>query len=111
MSWWRRHWRWMLAIGLTVLACILVLVFLLIRKKKQADQLLAQLALKRTAAKVQGLEADKAARAVDLGRNAEAADKLDKEIADAKRAAVATVEKVDGMSDEDVAAEFTKLGY
>lgn len=101
----------MLAIGLTVLAGILVLVFLLIRKTKQADELLAQLALKRTAAKVAGLEADKKARAVELNKNQEASEKLDKEIADAKRAAVATVEKVDQLSDDEVADEFKKLGY
>jgi hypothetical protein len=101
----------MLAIGVTVVVGILVLVFLLVRQKKKADELLVQLALKRTAAKVAGLEADKAARVLELGTNKQAADKLDKEIADAKRATVATVEKVDGMSDTDIAAEFKKLGY
>lgn len=111
MSWWRRHWRWMLAIGVTVVVGIIVLILLLVRQKKKADELLAQLALKRTVAKVAGLEADKAARVVELGTNKKAADALDKEIADAKRAAVATVEKVDGMSDDEVAAEFKKLGY
>ena len=111
MTWWRRHWRWMLALGLTVVVGIIILVLLLVRKSKQAEKLMAQMALKRAAAKVAGMEAEKAARVVELGKNKEAADVLDKEIADGKRAAVATVAKVDSMSDADVASEFKGLGY
>ena len=111
MTWWRRHWRWMLAVGTTLLAGVVLLVLMLLAQYKKAGKLSAQLALRRAAAKVAGLEADKAAHVLELALNERRADKVDKEIADAKRAAVATVEKVDGMSDKQIEAEFNRLGY
>ena len=111
MGWWRRNWRWLLAMGSTAVAGIGVLVFLLLRKYRQAETLKTKLALRRTSAKVEGLEADKMARTSELETNASAAAELDKQIADAKRATVAVVRSVDALTDENVAAEFKKLGY
>lgn len=111
MSWWRRNWRWLLAMGLTVLTGIMVPVLLLIRKKREADELRTQLALGRTIAKVSGLEADKRARSLELATNKAAAQKLDAQIVEAQRAAVAVVRHVDNLSDEGIAAEFRRLGY
>lgn len=111
MSWWRQNWRWMLAIGSTITASILVLAYLLLRKHREASSLRARLQLQRTFAKVSGLEADKMARAAELEENTQKAAELDARIADAKRATVAVVKSVDALTDENVAEEFKKLGY
>lgn len=111
MSWWRQNWRWMLG-GLAVLAGGLLLMLLyILRKKEEAEELRAQLALMQAANKVAGLKADKQARKLDLMRNKDEAKKLDKEIADARRKAVAVVQDVENMDDIEVAMELRKLGY
>lgn len=111
MSWWRRNWRWFLAVLLSALAAVAVFIYWVVRKQKQVNELQAKLALGRAAAKVQGLEADKKARAGELVKNAEATKKVQAEIAEAKRAAVAVVKDVADMTDLEVALEFRKLGY
>lgn len=111
MSWWRRNWRWLLATGGAILAGIVVLAYLLFSKHREAAELRTKLDLYRTVAKVEGLEADKRARAKELQNNAAAATELDRSIAEAKRAAVAVVKSVDALTDENVAEEFRKMGY
>ena len=111
MSWWRTHWRWLLALLVSGLAIGAIVVLYLARRQKQLADLQAALAFMQAGAKVAGLQAEGKARAVELEKNDVAKKQLDKQIADAKRVAVATVASVEKMSDEEVAAEFAKLGY
>lgn len=110
-SWWRQHWRTGLALGVTIVGLIVTLILFALRKKHEADALRTQLALLNTSMVVAGLEADRAARTEELKQNAAEAKALDEAIAHAKREAVAVVVAVKEMSDEEVAAEFKRLGY
>ena len=111
MSWWRRHWRWGLALVIVGLAGIAVVILYAVRKKKDAQALQTELAVMKAGAQVAGLEADRRARAVELKGNAKEAAAIAQEIATAKRTAVAAVKAVEGMSDDDIANEFRDLGY
>lgn len=111
MNWWRRNWRWLLACIIVGLVFIVVIILYVLAKKSEAERLRAELALLRAGAKVDGLKADKAARKQELAKNDVEKKKLNDEIAAAKRAAVATVKDVEGMSDSDIALEFRELGY
>jgi hypothetical protein len=111
MSWWRRHWRWMLALLLSGLTAIVVLVLLLVRKTRQAEDLKTKLQLQQTAAKVKGLEADKKARQYELVANRTKAREIEDEIVAAKKATVAVVKEVEKMDDLQILDEFKKLGY
>jgi len=109
MSWWRTHWRLGIALIAGGAGVILLFVLLLLRQKKVAEQLRGELAMMKTTAKVAGLEADKEARKIELITNREKGLELDKKIIEAKRATVAVVKEVDGLSDADVIAEFNEL--
>ena len=111
MSWWRKNWRWLLAAGVTAAGFIVVIILILLRKSSEADGLRAQIAMSKATAKVDGLEADKKARTVELRDNALKADKVKQEIAAAKRQAVAIVKETQEMSDDDIASAFRDLGY
>jgi hypothetical protein len=112
MSWWRQHWRWVLALAFAgSLGFVVFIILYVMRKKAEAEKLRGELELLKAGAKVEGLLADKTARAKELAQNAAVAKKLDDEIAAAKRKAVATVKSVEGLSDADVANEFRDLGY
>lgn len=111
MAWWRKNWRWLLAVIVAVLGLVVVAVLYVVSKRREAENLLAQLALMKAGAKVGGLLAEKRVTAHKLSVNDEATKKLDKQIADAKRRAVATVKAVEGMSDDDIADEFRNMGY
>jgi flagellar motility protein MotE (MotC chaperone) len=111
MSWWRQHWRGLLAVTVTLIGLVVALILFVLRKRREADELRAQLALMNTSMAVAGLEADRKARRVELETNLEAAAVLDAQIAQAKRETVAVVESVKGMPDAEVAAAFKKLGY
>lgn len=111
MSWWRQHWRLGLALIVGGLGLVVVAILLIVRKSQEADKLKAELQLMKTTAKVAGLEADKKARSKKLEANKAEADKVDAEILEAKKAAVAIVKAVDGMTDERVLEEFKELGY
>lgn len=111
MSWWRVHWRLILAAAVTCIGAVGLLILFMLRKKREADGLRTQLALMNTTMAVAGLEADKKARQVELMKNAEVAAALDAQILSAKRQTVSVVESVKGLSDEDVAKRFKELGY
>ena len=111
MSWWRRNWRWMLAIFISVIGGIVIAILYALRKKAEVENLQAEVALMRAGAKVEGLQADKKARKKQLEQNTVERDKLDSEIRKAKKKAVSTVKDVEGMSDFSIAVEFKKLGY
>ena len=111
MSWWRQHWRIGVALVVTGVGLILLLVLYALHKRKEAETLKAQLGLMNTTVKVAGLEADKKAREKELEKNQEEAAKLDAQILQAKKEAVAVVQSVEEMSDEKVAEAFKKLGY
>jgi hypothetical protein len=111
MSWWRKNWRWLLATVLTSLGFIAVIILILIRKKSEADALRAQIALSKAQAKVDGLEADKAARSKELEANAAKAAVVEVEIIKAKREAVGIVKETKDMDDGAVADAFRDLGY
>ena len=111
MSWWRKHWRLGLALIVGGIGLVVVAILLIVRKTQEADKLKAELQLMKTTVKVAGLEADKKARRKKLEANAEEADKLDTEILEAKKDVIRVVKAVDGMTDEQVLAEFKELGY
>lgn len=111
MSWWRRHWRLILVLGVVGLGFVVLLILYILRKNEEAEQLKMELDLIRAGAKVDGLKADKAARVVELAKNDVARKALDAEIIAAKKAAVATVKAVEDMSNVDVAVEYRNLGY
>lgn len=111
MSWWRRHWRLALAIAVSTIGLAVLAVLYVLRKDDEVDRLTMELDMFRAGARVDGLKADKAARATELSKNTLAKKSLDNEIATAKRKAVAIVKEVEGMTDIDIAIEFRKLGY
>ena len=111
MSWIRKHWRLALTLGITGTGFILFLILWICKRIKEANQLRAQLALLNAGAKVAGLEADKTARADELRTNAKAAESVDKEIMEAKKAAISVVQEVEKMSDKEIEDAFHTLGY
>ena len=111
MSWLRKQWRYLLALGICAAGLLTLLVLYALRKRNESAALRAQMQLLLAATKVQGLQADRKARKAQLDANAEEAKKLDQQIRDARRSAVATVQSVDAMSDVDIANAFKKLGY
>jgi predicted negative regulator of RcsB-dependent stress response len=111
MRWWRRHWRWLVAGAVALLGLMIVLCLYLARKRKEAEKLAAELAFMKASSKVEGLKAERSARARKLLSNKKEREALDAEIREAKRTAVAKIKAVEGMSDYDVAAEFKRMGY
>ena len=111
MSWWRRNWRWLIAGAVALLGLVVVLCLYLARKRAEAEKLMAELAFMKAGSKVEGLRAERTARAAQLRANKEEREALDAEIRESTRAAVATVKAVEGMSDYDVATEFRRMGY
>jgi hypothetical protein len=111
MSWWRRNWRWVLGCGVVGFGILAFIALYLLRKKEEAEQLRAQLALMQASNKVEGLRADRKARKIELMMNAKEAKQLEKEIAAAKRETVAIVKDVEKLSDWEVSEEFRDMGY
>lgn len=111
MSWIRRNWRLCLVFLVTGLAMILLLILYIIGKKNDAQKLKAELALLKAANKAKGLEADRKARHKEIENNKELADKLDKEILEAKKKAVAIVKNTSNLSAAGIISEFKRLGY
>lgn len=111
MSWWRRHWRWLLAAGVGLIGCIVIGILYALCKRDQAAALKAKINVMLSASKVQGLQADREARRKELEKNAALARELNLEIRKAKRETVALVRSVDTMNDIEIANAFKDLGY
>lgn len=111
MSWLRRNWRLGLALTVGVIGLFVLVLLYVLRKHTEATKLAEELAILRTGAEVQGLIADKEARKTELKLNTIERDKLDKEIAQAKRKTVAVVREVSNLSDADITAAFHRMGY
>jgi hypothetical protein len=111
MSWLRRHWRLALAFLAVGLGCILLAILYIMRKRKEAQELAAQLAFTVSTAKVAGLEDDKKQIDQALGLNSEKAKVLEAKILAVKKEAVAIRTNVEEMTDDQVVAAFKALGF
>ena len=119
MTWWRKNWRWLLALAASGVLSILIILLIILKQKDALRSLQADLVMLRAKAKVDGLKADKAARAAELEKNTEQAKKIDNEIAELRRKALAKAhesEVIDGrklgeLSSVELALLFKKLGY
>ena len=111
MSWLRRNWRIALVLFIGVAGLFVLVMLYILRKRAEANKLIEELAVLKAGAEVQGLVADKQAREAKLDLNAIERDKLDKEIAQAKRNTVAVVREVSNLSDADIADAFKRMGY
>lgn len=111
MSFFRRKWRWVLSFSIVGAGFILVGIFWVLKKRREAENLRAELAFLRAGAKVDGLEADRAARQTEIARDIAQSARIDAQIRAAKRQAVSQVLRVEKMSDTDVAAAFRRMGY
>lgn len=111
MQWWRRNWRYLLALSVATVGCFTVVLLYALKKRAEANKLADELRILQAGAEVQGLLADKKARAVKLKTNEAESAKLDKEIAAAKRKTVAVIREVSNLSDTDISDAFKRMGY
>lgn len=111
MSWWRRHWRWLLAAGVGLIGSIAIAILYALRKRDQVESLKTEIQVMLAANKTKGLQADRKARKKELEKNNKLARQISQEIRDAKRETVALVKSVDNMSDIEIANAFKELGY
>jgi len=110
VTWLRKNWRWLLALGVAAIAIPLLILLWMSRKNQEAQKLKAQLAMMQAQAKIAGIEADMVARAEELRINKEAAKAVRTEILEIEKKVVATTKEIKDMSDDDVHAEFERLG-
>jgi len=110
MQWIRKNWRWLLAVVICGVAVPVFILLWMSGKNREAQQLKAQLAMMKAKAKISGVEADMAARAPEIALNRAEAKKAEAAIVEAKKEAVAVAKTVEGMTDEEVHAEFDRLG-
>ena len=101
----------MLALSVASIGCFVVVLLYALKKKADAYKLADELRVLQAGAEVQGLLADKQARAVKLKTNEAESVKLEKEIAAAKRKTVAVLREVSNLSDADISSAFKRMGY
>ena len=111
MTWWRRHWRWLLAAGVGLIGCIVLVLLYALRKRDQATELQTKIQVLLAANKAKGLQADRKARKKELEKNEKLAKQISQEIREAKRETVALIRAVDNMSDVEISNAFKELGY
>lgn len=113
ISWFRRHWRFGLALVVGAIGTVVVLVLYIRKKRAEAITLKSQLEMLQAASKVWGLESEKEAKQaeLELEENKAKADKLDEEIASARRKLVSIVKDTSNMQDDEVLKEFKRHGY
>lgn len=113
LSWFRRHWRFGLALIVFAIGSIVVLVLYIRKKRAEAITLKSQLEMLKAASKVWGLEDEKESKQaeLELEQNKAKAQKLDEEIAAARRKLVSVVKDTSNMQDDEVLKEFKRHGY
>jgi len=111
MTWWRLNWRWCLALIVVGIGAVVLAILYIMRKRKEAEELRAQLAFTVSTAKVAGLESSIKTIDTALAQNSEKAKAIEQKIIEVKKQAVAIRTNVQEMTDDQVVAAFKALGY
>lgn len=118
MTWWQKTWAWLKKWGswllggiVTVLLGVLTLGWYVRRQNRQIGQLKDQVAVADAMKEITRLRALREGVAERVGEKDQAIEEVDRDLAANQRRIVEAHEGGKGLSDEEVAAEFVRLGF
>lgn len=109
VAWFKKWWKWLLS-GLGALFVILT-AGIIVHQKRRLGQVRDKLAVAEAAKEIERLRALRQEVAAQVGEKDEAIEEVDRQLAENRRRLVEAHEGGEGLTDEEIAAEFASLGF